>query len=71
MPDQPLLVPGLGAQGGRPEALAAAFGGRSAGVLAPASRSIMYADDPVGAAARLREAVWSAWLASERDVAGR
>jgi orotidine-5'-phosphate decarboxylase len=71
MPDQPLLVPGLGAQGGRPEALAPAFGGRAAGVLAPASRSIMYADDPAAAAARLRAAVRSAWLASERGDAGR
>jgi orotidine-5'-phosphate decarboxylase len=64
MPDQPFLVPGLGAQGGRPEALAPAFGGRPAGVLAAASRSIMYAADPGVAAARLRELVWAAWTAS-------
>jgi orotidine-5'-phosphate decarboxylase len=64
MPRQPFLVPGLGAQGGRPGDLGPAFGGRAAGVLAAASRSILYADDPGAAAEGLRAAVWAAWEAS-------
>jgi len=64
MPDQPFLIPGVGAQGGRPEDLAAAFGGRPAGALVAASRSIIYAPDPAAAAADLRHRVWAAWTAS-------
>lgn len=62
MPHQVLLLPGVGAQGGRPEDLGAAFGGRAAGALVAASRSIIYAEEPERAAAELRETVWSAWL---------
>jgi orotidine-5'-phosphate decarboxylase len=61
MPDQPLLVPGIGAQGGRPEELGAAFGGRPAGALLSASRSLIYAPDPAGAAEELRARIWAAW----------
>ena len=43
MPDAPLLVPGLGAQGGDLAALAAA--GRSAPDVINVSRGIMYAGD--------------------------
>ena len=64
MPDQPLLLPGVGAQGGRAEDLGPAFGGRAAGALVAASRSIIYAPDPGAAAAALRERVWATWLAS-------
>ncbi len=64
MPDQSFLVPGIGAQGGRPQDLGPAFGGRAAGVVVSASRSIIYADDPAGAAADLREVVWTAWRSS-------
>ena len=64
MPHQPFLLPGVGAQGGRPEDLGAAFGGRAAGALVAASRSIIYADDPGEAARRLREQVWAAWESS-------
>ena len=60
MPHQPFLLPGVGAQGGRPEDLGPAFGGRAAGALVSASRSIIYADDPAGAAAVLRRLVWTA-----------
>lgn len=60
MPHQAFLLPGVGAQGGRPEQLGAAFGGRAAGALVSASRSIIYADDPAGAAAGLRQLVWTA-----------
>jgi orotidine-5'-phosphate decarboxylase len=64
MPHQPFLVPGVGAQGGRPQSLGAAFGGRAAGALVSASRSIIYADDPGAAARRLRGEVWTAWEAA-------
>lgn len=63
MPNQPFLLPGVGAQGGRPEQLGPAFGGRAAGALVSASRSIIYADDPAREAASLRATVWAAWRA--------
>jgi orotidine-5'-phosphate decarboxylase len=60
MPDSVFLVPGIGAQGGKPEDLAPAFApGRPASVLVAASRSIARADDPAGAAEELRDAVWN------------
>jgi orotidine-5'-phosphate decarboxylase len=46
MPDSPLLVPGLGAQGGDLGALAAA--GRSAPDVINVSRGILYAQDAMG-----------------------
>lgn len=64
MPHQPFLLPGVGAQGGRPEDLGPAFGGRAAGALVSASRSIIYADDPARAAGELRDVVWGAWEAA-------
>ena len=67
MPRQPFLLPGVGAQGGRPEDLGPAFGGRAAGALVSASRSIIYAEDPADAARRLREEVWAAWEAAAAD----
>jgi orotidine-5'-phosphate decarboxylase len=58
MPRAVFLVPGVGAQGGRPEELGAAFApGRSAAIVS-ASRSIASDPDPGAAAERLREAVW-------------
>lgn len=65
MPDQVFLLPGVGAQGGDPASLGPAFGGRAAGALVSASRSIIYSDDPAGAASELRNTVWSAWQASQ------
>lgn len=64
MPDQVFLLPGVGAQGGRPEELGGAFGGRAAGALVSASRSIIYATEPAQAAMALRDTVWAAWTAS-------
>ena len=61
MPHQPLLIPGVGAQGGRPEDLGPAFGGRAAGALVSASRSIIFAESPRRAAEDLRAALWSAF----------
>ena len=60
MPDAIFLVPGVGAQGGRPEDLGPAIAaGRPASVLVAAARSIAGASDPGAEAERLRDAVWS------------
>lgn len=59
MPKAIFLIPGVGAQGGRPEDLGGAFApGRPAALIA-ASRSIARADDPAAAANELRRRVWS------------
>jgi orotidine-5'-phosphate decarboxylase len=58
MPRAVFLMPGVGAQGGRPELLGAAFSpGPSAGLVA-ASRGIAADPDPAAAAERLRKDVW-------------
>ncbi|MGN6254446.1 MAG: orotidine-5'-phosphate decarboxylase [Solirubrobacterales bacterium] len=58
MPRSVFLIPGVGAQGGKPELLGAAFSaGRAAGLVA-ASRGIAADPDPAVAAERLRSAVW-------------
>ncbi|HEU5105652.1 MAG TPA: orotidine-5'-phosphate decarboxylase [Solirubrobacterales bacterium] len=58
MPRSVFLIPGVGAQGGKPELLGAAFSaGRAAGLVA-ASRGIAADSDPAAAAERLRQAVW-------------
>jgi orotidine-5'-phosphate decarboxylase len=44
MPRAVLLLPGVGAQGGRPEQLGAAFAAGPASALVSASRSVIYAD---------------------------
>ena len=44
LPRAVLLLPGVGAQGGRPENLAAAFTAGPASALVSASRSVIYAD---------------------------
>ena len=60
MPDSVFLIPGIGAQGGKPEDLGPALAAdRPASVLVAASRSIAGADDPAAAADELRQAVWS------------
>ena len=58
MPRAILLIPGVGAQGGKPEDLGPAFSPGRAGALVAASRSIAGADDPGEAADRLRESLW-------------
>jgi orotidine-5'-phosphate decarboxylase len=60
MPKSIFLLPGVGAQGGRPEDLGAAFAAGRASAIVTASRSIAGAEDPGVAAAALREAVWTA-----------
>jgi orotidine-5'-phosphate decarboxylase len=60
MPDSIFLIPGVGAQGGKPEDLGPALASdRPASILVAASRSIAKADDPAAAAEELRAAVWS------------
>lgn len=58
MPRSIFLIPGVGAQGGRPELLGAAFTAGPASALVAASRGIAAADDPAAAAEELRSAVW-------------
>jgi len=66
-PELPLLVPGVGAQGGDLEAaLRAGLDRRGRGLVINSSRGILYASDPRDAALRLRDAVNDA-----RRLAGR
>jgi orotidine-5'-phosphate decarboxylase len=58
MPRSIFLMPGVGAQGGRPELLGAAFAPGPASGLVAASRGIAADPDPAAAAERLRAAVW-------------
>jgi orotidine-5'-phosphate decarboxylase len=58
MPRSIFLIPGVGAQGGRPELLGAAFSAGPASALVAASRGIAADPDPAAAAERLRAAVW-------------
>lgn len=58
MPRSIFLIPGVGAQGGRPETLGAAFAAGPASALVAASRGIAAAGDPAAAAERLRTIVW-------------
>ena len=58
MPRAIFLVPGVGAQGGQPERLGAAFAPGRAAALVAASRGIAAAEDPATAAESLRRAVW-------------
>jgi len=58
MPRSIFLLPGVGAQGGRPESLGPAFAAGRASAIVTASRSIAAAEDPGAAAERLRAAVW-------------
>ena len=58
MPRSIFLIPGVGAQGGRPELLGPAFAPGLAAALVPVSRGIAAEPDPAAAAERLREMVW-------------
>jgi orotidine-5'-phosphate decarboxylase len=58
MPRSIFLIPGVGAQGGRPELLGAAFSAGPAAGLVAASRGIAADSDPAAAAERLRRTVW-------------
>jgi orotidine-5'-phosphate decarboxylase len=58
MPRAIMLIPGVGAQGGRAELLGAAFSAGRAGAIVAASRGIAADPDPAAAAERLRAQVW-------------
>jgi orotidine-5'-phosphate decarboxylase len=58
MPRSIFLIPGVGAQGGKPELLGAAFAAGRSSALVAASRGIAADPDPAAAAERLRAAVW-------------
>jgi orotidine-5'-phosphate decarboxylase len=58
MPRSVFLIPGVGAQGGRPELLGAAFAPGPGAAVVAASRGIAAADDPAAAAESLRAMVW-------------
>jgi orotidine-5'-phosphate decarboxylase len=58
MPRSIFLIPGVGAQGGQPELLGAAFSPGPASGLVAASRGIAADPDPAEAAERLRATVW-------------
>ena len=58
MPRATFLIPGVGAQGGQPELLGAAFTAGPASAIVAASRGIANADDQRLAAEELRETVW-------------
>lgn len=59
MPDAIFLIPGVGAQGGRPADLGPALApGRPASILVAAARSIAGAADPAAAAEELRSQLW-------------
>jgi len=58
MPRSIFLIPGVGAQGGKPELLGAAFAAGPAAGLVAASRAIAADPDPAAAAERLRQGVW-------------
>jgi orotidine-5'-phosphate decarboxylase len=60
MPRSILLLPGVGAQGGRAGDLGAAFAAGPASGLVPASRGICAAQDPARAAEELRGELWRA-----------
>jgi orotidine-5'-phosphate decarboxylase len=60
MPRAIFLMPGVGAQGGKPEFLGQAFSAGTASALVAASRGIAAADHPASAAENLREEVWRA-----------
>lgn len=54
-PDVPLLIPGIGAQGGDPEAVMATTAGGTGPILVNSSRSILYAGKGVDFADRARD----------------
>jgi orotidine-5'-phosphate decarboxylase len=58
MPRSIFLLPGVGAQGGRPEALGAAFRPGPAAAIVASSRGIVGDPDPPAAAERLRATLW-------------
>ena len=65
LPNAPFLLPGIGAQGGSPAGVAAAFTDNPAGALVSASRSVIYAVDVSGGDWRSAAAAEAERLAGE------
>jgi orotidine-5'-phosphate decarboxylase len=65
LPRAVLLLPGIGAQGGSPADLAAAFENGAAGALVSASRSVIYAYRATGGDYRAAAAAEAERLARE------
>ena len=59
LPASILLLPGVGAQGGKPRDVAPAFSAGRASALVSASRSVIFADSPAAEAKRLAGEVWA------------
>ncbi len=59
MPRSVFLLPGVGAQGASAADLGPALGRDPASILVPVSRGISQAPDPAGAAAEVRDELWS------------
>jgi orotidine-5'-phosphate decarboxylase len=59
MPRSVFLLPGVGAQGGDPSLLGAAFAPGPAGAIVSSSRGIVGAPDPAAAAEELRATLWA------------
>lgn len=55
--DMPILVPGLGAQGGRPQDIAQAFDSHGRGIIANNGRDIIFAQNPREEAIKWRDAI--------------
>ena len=68
MPRSIFLIPGIGAQGGRPEDLGPAFRPGRAGAIVTASRSIANDPDPPAAAEKLRETLWQVSAGPDQAV---
>jgi orotidine-5'-phosphate decarboxylase len=68
MPRSIFLIPGVGAQGGRPEDLGPAFRPGRAGAIVTASRSIANDPDPPAAAERLRETLWQVSEGPDQNI---
>jgi orotidine-5'-phosphate decarboxylase len=59
LPRSVLLLPGIGAQGGKAEDIVSAFSAGRASALVSASRAVIFAESPAAEAKRLAAEVWA------------
>ena len=59
LPRSILLLPGIGAQGGKPEDVVPAFSTGRAGALVSTSRAVIFAESPAAEAKRLAAEIWA------------
>jgi len=59
LPHSVLLLPGIGAQGAKPEDVVPAFSAGRAGALVSTSRAVIFADSPGAEARRLAAEIWA------------